>query len=178
MRQTSFANFRCSLSRSLELVGDWWSPLILRDIFLGLNRFDEIAEDLGISRNLLTSRLSDLVDGGILAREPYSEHPPRDRFVLTEAGRELVPIFAALTAWGDRWVAPEAGPPLLFKHRGHGHRLVPQVSCAHCGEPVDAGDVEPIPGPGAGKGPGSHLVAKLFRERLSRGPQPARQPSA
>ena len=178
MRQTSFANFRCSLSRSLDLVGDWWSPLILRDIFLGLDRFDAIAEDLGLSRNLLTTRLKDLVDGGIVRRERYSEHPPRDRFVLTEAGRELAPIFAALTAWGDRWVAPEAGPPLVFKHRGRGHRLVPRVSCSHCGEAIDADDLEPIPGPGAAKGPGSNLLQKMFRERLSRSPQPAPRPSA
>src|SRR5215471_20274126 len=105
MRQTSFADFNCSLARSLEVVGDWWTPLILRDLFLGIDRFDDLAEDLGISRNLLTSRLETLVEGKIVERVRYSEHPPRDRYVLTQAGHELGPIIGALTAWGDKWAA-------------------------------------------------------------------------
>ena len=111
MRQTSFAQMACSMARSLELIGDWWTPLIIRDLQLGIDRFDALAEDLGISRNLLTTRLAHLTRHGIVARRRYSDHPPRDRYVLTQAGQELVPVLLALTAWGDRWATPEGGPP-------------------------------------------------------------------
>src|SRR3981189_3376004 len=104
MRQTSFSTMHCSMARSLEVVGDWWTPLILRDLYLGLKRFDELAEDLEISRNLLSPRLKALVDNGLAERRPYQQHPPRDEYALTESGRDLVPVLMGLTAWGDRWV--------------------------------------------------------------------------
>jgi DNA-binding HxlR family transcriptional regulator len=109
VRQTSFAQMQCSLARGLELIGDWWTPLIIRDLQLGVDRFDALAEDLGISRNLLAGRLAHLVEHGIVARRQYQQHPPRDRYVLTEAGQALVPILMALTAWGDRWATPRGG---------------------------------------------------------------------
>lgn len=160
MRQTSFAGFHCSLARSLDLVGDWWSPLILRDLFMGLNRFDDLAINLGISRNLLTHRLTDLVSHGIVKRQRYSERPPRDRYVLTEAGRELVPILAALTVWGDRWATPPGGPPVLFRHRVCEHRTKPRVACSDCGQPLTAEELEFLPGPGARSGPGTLLSGR------------------
>src|SRR5262249_37277275 len=86
-----------------------WTPLIIRDLQLGLDRFDALADNLGISRNLLAARLAHLVEGGIVARRRYQEHPPRDRYVLTEAGQELVPVLMALTAWADRWATPGGG---------------------------------------------------------------------
>src|SRR5215469_6199196 len=92
VRQTSFAQMACSLARGLEAIGDWWTPLIIRDLQLGLDRFDALAEDLGISRNLLAARLAHLTEHGIVARHRYSEHPPRHRYVLTEAGRQLLPV--------------------------------------------------------------------------------------
>src|SRR5262245_22972883 len=98
MRQTSFAQMACSLARSLELVGDWWTPLIIRALQLGVDRFDALAEDLGISRNLLATRLTHLTEHGIVARHRYQDHPPRDRYALTEAGQELWPALMALTA--------------------------------------------------------------------------------
>jgi DNA-binding HxlR family transcriptional regulator len=159
MRQTSFADFHCSLARSLELVGDWWTPLIIRDLYLGLRRFDDLAANLGISRNLLTTRLRDLVDSGIVERVRYSERPPRDRYRLTEAGRDFVPILAALTAWGDRWTPPPEGPPLLYGHDGH--RCTPTVCCSTCRQPITADNLEVAPGPGAAPGPGTHLVGRL-----------------
>src|SRR5438132_182660 len=90
MRQTSFADFHCSLARSLEVVGDWWTPLIVRDVAMGLNRFDELVEDLGISRNLLATRLEDLETNGILQRRQYHERPPRFEYTLTKAGAARV----------------------------------------------------------------------------------------
>jgi DNA-binding HxlR family transcriptional regulator len=170
MRQTSFAEMQCSLARTLEIIGDWWSPLVLRDLYLGLNRFDDLVNDLGISRNLLTGRLAELVDGGVVARERYQEHPPRDRYVLTEAGRDLVPVLLALTAWGDKWATPDGGPPMQFRHRDCGHRFIPTVTCSACGEPLTSDAVAPIPGPGGRIAPGTMLIA----ERLG-SPQPRRR---
>ena len=160
MRQTSFANVNCSLAQSLELIGDWWTPLILRDVFVGIDKFDDLAVDLGISRNLLTSRLSDLVGYEIIKRVPYSERPPRDRYVLTEAGGELMPILAALTAWGDRWTERKNGPPMLFRHKACGHVMTPQVACSRCGKVLNATDLDAVGGPGAKAGPGTRLLAK------------------
>jgi len=158
----------CSMARSLELIGDWWTPLIIRDLQLGLDRFDALADNLGISRNLLAARLAHLVEGGIVARRRYQEHPPRDRYVLTEAGQELVPVLMALTAWGDRWATPEGGPPLVFRHRGCGHEFTPTVSCDACGQPVRPAETEVLPGPGARTGPGTRRMAAMLAERSRR----------
>lgn len=165
MRQTSFSGMQCSMARSLEVIGDWWTPLILRDLYIGLSRFDELAEDLEISRNLLSTRLTALVDDGIVERRRYQEHPPRDEYALTEAGRDLVPVLMALTAWGDRWVAPAQGPPLRFRHQTCGEIFEPQVACSQCHEPITDDTVDTLPGPGGRAGPGTRLVAKLLRER-------------
>jgi DNA-binding HxlR family transcriptional regulator len=162
VRQTSFAQMQCSLARGLELIGDWWTPLIIRDLQLGVDRFDALAEDLGISRNLLAGRLAHLVEHGIVARRQYQQHPPRDRYVLTEAGQALVPILMALTAWGDRWATPEGGPPLVYQHRRCGHRFTPTVTCDACGEPVAPADVEVLLGPGARRGPGTQVLARML----------------
>ena len=162
MRQTSFAQMACSMARSLELIGDWWTPLIIRDLQLGLDRFDALADDLGISRNLLTTRLAHLTRHGIVARRRYSDHPPRDRYVLTQAGQELVPVLLALTAWGDRWATPDGGPPLVFRHRRCGHHFTPVVSCDACGQPLRPGEVEALPGPGARTGPGTAVLAQVL----------------
>jgi DNA-binding HxlR family transcriptional regulator len=166
MERTSFANMRCSLARGLELIGDWWSPLIIRDLFLGVVRFDELVEDLGISRNLLTRRLNALVDNGIVVTRAYQERPVRHDYRLTEAGRDLVPVILALTAWGDRWARPKEGSPILFVHTACGHQFRPLVTCAACGEEVRADAVTALPGPGGAAMPGTRVVAKRLKERL------------
>ena len=160
MERTSFADMRCSMARALEIVGDWWSPLILRDLFLGVRRFDELVEDLGVSRNLLTRRLADLVDGGIVEKRAYQDRPARYEYLLTEAGAELVPVLIALTAWGDRWVRPTKGKPIEFVHRSCGHRFSPRIVCSHCGEDVRADQVRATPGPGAAAAPGTMVLAR------------------
>jgi len=166
MRQTSFSEMHCSLARSLELVGDWWSPLILRDLGIGPRRFDELADDLGISRNLLTARLAGLIDAGVVARTLYQEHPRRYRYQLTAAGSELVPVMMALTAWGDRWATPEGGPPVRYRHRDCGQIFTPTVCCSSCGQPVADDDVDLLPGPGGRTAPGTMLAAAFIAERL------------
>lgn len=167
MRQTSFADMHCSLARSLELIGDWWSPLILRDLAIGPRRFDELAADLGISRNVLTTRLEGLVAADIVARSRYQKHPPRDRYELTRAGADLVPVLMALTAWGDRWATPEGGPPLRYRHRNCGHVFTATMSCTSCGQPVKADEVDIIPGPGARRAPGTMLTGEFILDRLN-----------
>jgi DNA-binding HxlR family transcriptional regulator len=163
MERTSFAEMRCSLARGLELIGDWWSPLIVRDLFLEVVRFDELVEDLGISRNLLTRRLKALVRNGIVERVAYSRRPTRYEYRLTEAGRDLVPAILALTAWGDRWARPRQGSPILFVHKECGHPFQPQVSCSACGGTVNAAAVQAMPGPGGAAMRGTRIVARRLR---------------
>lgn len=149
---------QCSLGRTLELVGDWWSPLIIRDLALGLSRFDELAEDLGISRNLLTVRLNALVDGGVVSRERISARSTRSHYALTTKGRDLIPIFAALTAWGDKWATPENGPPIYFGHRDCCDRTRLDICCSTCKEPIRPDDVTMHAGPGARASKGTKLI--------------------
>ncbi len=158
MKRSSFENFHCSLAQALERVGDWWTPLILRDLYLGVSRFDELIEDLGMSRNLLAARLKSLIDHGMITHEK----PARERasYRLTEAGKELIPILIALTAWGDKWATPANGVPILFRHRACGHILSPIVTCSNCGEIVTADGLDPLPGPGGRSAPGTKLVAR------------------
>jgi DNA-binding HxlR family transcriptional regulator len=164
MERTSFAEMRCSLARGLDLIGDWWSPLIIRDLFLNVARFDELVEDLGISRNLLTRRLKSLAENGVIERTMYQQRPPRYEYRLTEAGRDLVPAILALTAWGDRWARPKEGSPILFVHKTCGHQFQPQVSCSACGETVSADTVTPIAGPGGAAAPGTKLLARRLHD--------------
>ncbi|MEW2355716.1 helix-turn-helix domain-containing protein [Spirillospora sp. NPDC029432] len=166
MQKTSFADMHCSIGRTLEVVGQWWSPLIVRDVYLGLHRFDDIAGNLGISRNLLAKRLEDLVAAGILERRRYQDRPPRHEYHLAEAGRELVPVLMAMMAWGDRWQTPAGGPPVRLVHEACGHEFTPRVACSECGEPVTADTVDVLPGPGAANGPGTWLLGgPLPRDR-------------
>jgi len=163
MERTSFADMRCSLARGLDLIGDWWSPLIVRDLFLEVRRFDELVEDLGISRNLLTRRLKALTENGIVERRIYQAHPARYEYRLTEAGRDLVPAILALTAWGDRWARPREGSPILFVHKTCGHRFQALVTCSECGEPITAEGVTAMAGPGGAAKPGTKIVARRLR---------------
>ncbi|HEX3452697.1 MAG TPA: helix-turn-helix domain-containing protein, partial [Solirubrobacteraceae bacterium] len=113
MKRTSLNDHPCSIARSLEVVGEWWTPLILRDVFYGLRRFGDLQEDLGISANVLADRLATLVREGVLETRVYRERPERREYVLSEKGRELLPALLALMRWGDRWGwQDEAGAPV------------------------------------------------------------------
>ena len=149
MRRTSLAEFHCSVARTIDIIGEWWTPLIVRDAFYGVRRFDDFQRSIGLARNVLAARLNRLVDAGIMERQRYEEHPPRDEYVLTEKGRDLFPIIGALLAWGDRWTAGEAGPPLLLRHGTCGKAGTLRGVCDQCGEPIDLTNIQPIPGPGA-----------------------------
>lgn len=166
MGRTSYADFACSLARSLDAVGDAWTPLVLRDLWLGVDTFDDLVDDLGISRSLLARRLATLVERGLVVKQPTGDRAGRSAYVLTEPARELVPVLAALTAWGDRWATPDGGPPLLFTHDGH--PCVPTVACGTCSEPVSEQALEPVGGPGARPSRGTAVLAgRGLRSRSS-----------
>jgi DNA-binding HxlR family transcriptional regulator len=148
MERKSFSGMHCSVAQCLEVVGEWWSMLIVRDAFLGVTRFDAFQERLGISRNILDQRLNRLVETGVLARLPYSEHPPRFDYRLTDKGRDHWPILTTMRQWGDKYAAPQ-GPPMLVTHKDCGQVSDSVLTCAACGEPIGARDVRAAPGPGA-----------------------------
>ena len=152
MQRTNFAEMACSIARTLDVIGEPWSPLVLRDIWVGMNRFDQIQADLGISRKVLTERLGHLVEHGVLEKQAY-DNRPRYEYVLTEKGRELVDVLMVMVGWGDRWLAGEAGPPVLYRHHACGEIARVDLRCSHCGEPMHADDVEALPGPGAAPQP-------------------------
>ena len=149
MRKASFAEMNCSIAQALEVIGEWWTLLILRDCFLGIRRFDDFVERLGISRNVLTDRLETLVNAGVLERRPYDEPRGRYDYLLTDKGRALWPTLTALRQGGDEWVLGEGNEPLLIEHRDHGHTAIARMTCDVCGEPLDARSVRAVPGPGA-----------------------------
>ena len=149
MRRASFADMHCSIAQSLEVIGEWWTLLILRDCFLGVSRFEDFVERLGIARNVLTDRLDTLVDAGVLRRRPYDEARGRHDYLLTEKGLALWPVMTALRQWGDEWILGEGNEPILLEHRDRGHRTTVQMTCDECGEILDARSVRAVPGPGA-----------------------------
>jgi DNA-binding HxlR family transcriptional regulator len=148
VERKSFSDMHCSVAQCLEVVGEWWSMLIIRDAFLGVRRFDEFQARLGISRNILNQRLGHLVEAGVLAKVPYSEHPPRFEYRLTDKGRDLWPVLTTMREWGDRYAAPE-GPPLELVHTSCGHVAGAVMSCSACGQPFGPRDVRAAAGPGA-----------------------------
>jgi DNA-binding HxlR family transcriptional regulator len=148
VQRTDFSKMQCSIARTLAVAGEPWSPLILRDVWVGISRFDDIQRDLGISRKVLAERLRWLVDQDVLERRRYSAHPPRDEYVLTPKGLELVQVLMTITAWGDRWTAGTAGPPVHLRHRACGQLTRAEVRCACCGELLRADEVDVEPGPG------------------------------
>lgn len=137
----------CSVAQCLEVVGDWWTMLIVRDAFLGVRRFDQLQSRLGISRNILHQRLSWLVEQGVLDKVPYSEHPPRFEYRLTPKGRDLWPVLNAMRQWGDKHAAPD-GPPLQIVHKRCGKVTEAVLTCARCGERIGPRDVQAVAGRG------------------------------
>jgi DNA-binding HxlR family transcriptional regulator len=132
----------CSIARTLEVVGERWTLLILRDAFFGVRRFDGFQESLGIARNVLAARLQHLCDEGLLERRRYSERPERFEYHLTEAGRDLGPVLIQLIKWGDRHHPSAAGPPVLTLHAECGGAVDAVMHCDRCGAHVEYGALE------------------------------------
>jgi DNA-binding HxlR family transcriptional regulator len=149
MQRTRFDDLACSIARTLDVIGEPWSPLILRDIYVGIDRFDQIQADLGISRKVLTERLKWLVELGVLERREYSARPPRYEYVLTTKGAELCDLLLVMVRWGDRWADDGAGPPVLYRHRACGQISHVDLHCSHCDRPMHALDIDVLPGPGS-----------------------------
>jgi DNA-binding HxlR family transcriptional regulator len=147
MERKSFAKMDCSVAQCLEVVGEWWTMLIVRDAFLGVTRFDVFQERLGIARNVLQLRLTRLVESGVLERVAYSEHPPRYDYRLTPKGRDLWPVVNAMRQWGDQYAAP-SGPPIQLVHRSCGHEAMGTVVCSECGGSMNARNVQAVAGNG------------------------------
>ena len=164
----------CSVARSLEVIGERWTLLVLRDAFLGVRRFDDFQRSLGIARNVLTARLGRLVDEGVLERVAYQERPERFEYRLTEKGIDLWPIVVSLMQWGDRYTPPAGGPAVVLEHRGCGGRVDEHRICEKCGKPLSAGESRALPGPGAA--PEHPLL--LRREREAAAADAARQGDA
>jgi DNA-binding HxlR family transcriptional regulator len=159
MQHKSFGAMPCPIARSLERVGEWWSILILRDAFAGMTRFDAFQKSLGIAPNMLARRLTALVEAGLLERRRYSEHPPRDEYLLTERGRDFRPVMLAMMAWGNRHFAPE-GATVLIVDAATGAAADPVLVDRATGRPVDSPDYVLAPGPAA---------TEALRRRLARG---------
>jgi DNA-binding HxlR family transcriptional regulator len=154
MRLTSLEDWNCSIARTLDVVGEWWTLLIVRDAFRGTRRFDDFQASLGLARSVLTARLQKLTEDGVLERRPYSEHPPRFEYYLTEKGRALFPLIVALVRWGDEWAPPNpAGPPIVFVHETCGNITQPVLTCPHCHGDVTKANTHSEPGPGSQAAP-------------------------
>ena len=130
----------CSIARALDVVGERWSLLALREVFLGERRFDQIVANTGASRDILAARLRKLVDAGVLERVKYQDRPARFEYHLTRAGQDLQPVLMSLMHWGDTYLAGDQPPPAVWEH-DHDHVLVPQLSCAKCKKPVRRGSL-------------------------------------
>jgi DNA-binding HxlR family transcriptional regulator len=138
----------CSAARALELVGERWSLLIIRDaLFAGHTRFGDFQRSLGVAPNILAVRLDSFVDAGLLERRRYSEHPDHYDYLLTSKGRDLAPVIVALSAWGDQYAAPD-GPPIIYEHAACGTHVQQQIRCAACDAQVPNADIKVRPGPG------------------------------
>ncbi|MBD7977025.1 winged helix-turn-helix transcriptional regulator [Serpens gallinarum] len=131
----------CSLARTLSVVGDRWTLLVLRESFLGIRRFDEFEERLGVTRHVLANRLKKLTEAGVLNKVAYQQRPLRQEYRLTAKGRDLYPAVLALVNWGDRYMGGAEGAPIRHLHRTCGHPMQGVLVCSECGEPVAARDV-------------------------------------
>jgi DNA-binding HxlR family transcriptional regulator len=159
MRRTRFSNWPCSIARTVDLAGDWWTPLVMRQAFYGARRFEQFQRQLGLSRNVLSQRLDHLVQEGMLERVPYQERPLRHEYLLTEKGRDFFTVLAAMIRWGDRWLAGDAGPPIELRDRKSGAPVDIEVVDSATGEPVDVAQIMATPGPGLPK-----QLARQLRE--------------
>jgi DNA-binding HxlR family transcriptional regulator len=150
----------CSVARTVAVIGDRWSLLILRECFLRTRRFEAFQAALGITRHLLAERLKKLVRLGVLRRVPYQESPKRYEYILTQKGLDLYPVMMSIVHWGDKHMVDERGRPLLHEHQNCGKMFDPVLVCSECGEPLSAKQVHVHPGPGARAGSAAALESR------------------
>lgn len=148
MRRTDTSEWPCTIARAANVLGDRWNLLIMRQACLGTRRFDDFQSVLGTGRNILSQRLGGLVDQGLLDRVEYQHNPPRFEYRLTDKGRDVYPILAAMAAWGDKWLTGPEGTPMILHHTTCGHDMHAVVVCSECADPIDVRAVRAEAGPG------------------------------
>ncbi|HEX3434920.1 MAG TPA: helix-turn-helix domain-containing protein [Solirubrobacteraceae bacterium] len=166
MKRTSLTDHPCSIARTLDVAGEWWSPLILRDVAYGVQRFGAIQEDLGISANVLSDRLDTLVAEGLLQRSAYQQRPERHEYTLTEKGADLIPALLALMQWGDRWQWPDGRGPVRVLHESCGHDVHVEVRCVHCEREAATGELRAKARGGVVEAPAEHQPGGVSARRL------------
>lgn len=149
VKRVDISDWPCTIARSAHVLGDHWNLLIIRQACMGTRRFDDFQKALGTGRNILTIRLNTLVDEGLLRRVEYQNNPIRHEYRLTDKGRDVYPILAALAAWGERWLTGPEGTPIVLHHTTCDHDMHGVVVCSECREPLHVHDVLATPGPGA-----------------------------
>lgn len=157
MRRTSFADMPCSIAKTVDVIGDSWTPLILRDAMFGVTRFETFRERLGIPRATLVARLDHLVQAGVIERRTYDEARDRHDYVPTPKGRDLWHALTALRQWGDRWMTETDEQPLQLVHDTCGSHMQIQPACSACGEVVRPSELRLVPGPGYDEAAPDHV---------------------
>ena len=166
MKRTELGHHPCSIARTLDVAGEWWTPLILRDVAYGVRRFGAIQEDLGISANVLADRLETLIGEGILQRSLYQERPERYEYGLTEKGAELIPALLALMHWGDRWAWPGSRGPVRVRHAECGHDVRVELRCPQCERELATAELRAAARGGVVDPPGEHEPGAVSGRRL------------
>jgi DNA-binding HxlR family transcriptional regulator len=154
MKRTALSSHPCSIARTLDVAGEWWTPLILRDVAYGVRRFRDLQADLGISANVLSDRLETLVQNGLLERRLYLKRPERHEYRLTEKGLDLVPALLALMRWGDKWAGEKGKGPVRVLHEPCGHAVTVEVRCPHCDRAAELAELRARPGAKVADPPG------------------------
>jgi DNA-binding HxlR family transcriptional regulator len=149
MKRTSLSGQPCAIARTVDVIGEWWTPLILRDLMRGNRRFDGLLESLNISRNILTDRLKTLVNEGVVARHRYQTNPDRYEYILTSKGEDLFPVLLSIMGWGDKWALDNCCTPVKLRHVVCGEIIRPQVVCAHCKQELRLHDARLVTPPEA-----------------------------
>ncbi|MEO7548520.1 MAG: helix-turn-helix domain-containing protein [Ramlibacter sp.] len=162
MEKAGFSDFACSIARTLDVIGEWWTLLILRDLFVGMTRYDEIQQDLGIASNVLAARLKRLLAAGLIRREAAPDDGRSWNYALTAQGRDLYPVLLSLMAWGDKWMTPPGRQPVLMVHAACGQVTAPVPACSVCSKPLPLEEIRFFPGPGGKEGPGTARVGRYL----------------
>ena len=155
MRRTRFDDWDCSIARTVDILGDWWTPMVIRTAFLGARRFEQFTDGLGIPRNVLTERLNRLVDEGIMTKVEYQDRPVRYEYHLTPKGVGLYPVIVTMLEWGNQWLDWEVDPPVHLVDRDTGERLEPVLVDRRTGKELEPRRTRAVYEPGRGSRPGA-----------------------